>query len=263
MAPAKRGKKHKKRRSGQATEFILVGLVITIIVGLAVFWGSEIMKVRLRSAAVTGMPSEVAPIKFFAEECLRQTATQQAFALGRQGGYHTLPAKTFAEKDYYIPYYYDEGAERVPGVNDLERELKAAIEENLGECLTFGTFLEEGFVVAMDDPEVTVDIVMDRFVVTLETTLHVQLGTKSFTIETVDTVSDIRYGHVHEIAAQCVDKIVENPGGYDYTFFLNQDVTISVVPLNETHDIYSIEDAESVKDEYTTFAWLFAMRRAP
>lgn len=251
----------KKRRSGQSTQFILAGLVITIIVGLALIWSSEILKVRLRTAAVAGMPSEVAPIKFFAEECLRLTATEQAFALGRQGGYNTLPPMTFEEKGYAIPYYYDAGAERVPALKELEKELKAAIEENLLDCLTFGSFLEEGFVVAMDDPEVTVDIVMDRFVTTLDTVIHVQLGTKSFTIEGVDAVSDIRYGHVHDIAARCTDKIAENPDSYDYTFFLNQDVTISVVPLNETHEIYSIEDPESAKDEYRTFAWLFAMRR--
>ncbi len=251
----------KKRRSGQATQFVLVSLVITIIVGLTMLWSSEIIKVKLRSSAVTGMAAEAAPIKFFAEECLRQTAAEQAFALGRQGGYHTLPRETFAEKGYSIPYYYDSGTLRVPTPDQLEAELKAAIEEGLAGCLTFDQFLDEGFVVAMDDPEVTVDIVMDRFVTTLDTPIHAQFGTKSFTIEAVDAVSEIRYGHVHDVAGQLAQKVVESPDTYDYTFFLNQDVTVSVVPLNGTHDIYSIEDAQSMKQEHARFAWLFAARR--
>ena len=100
-------------RKGQITMFILIGLVMLAIVGLAFFFISRAQQpVDLEP---TDVPAELVPIRNYVENCLYETSKSAFLVAGQNGGY--INANEYFTKSFFPT---ESGAlEFSPGSNRL------------------------------------------------------------------------------------------------------------------------------------------------
>lgn len=173
------------RKKGQITLFIIIGLVILILVGIAIWYytmvGEEAVIPDI--ARVAQVPADVQPIESYIESCLIEKAIEALEKLGDRGGYiepekHGLSVGTepteselvnFAPgSDLNVPYWFYLKSNnkctgrcefqivpenelylyRKSGEVSIEGQLDEYINEHLATCLAdFQVFRDQGFVI--------------------------------------------------------------------------------------------------------------------
>ncbi len=159
-----------KKKSGQITVFIILGIVILFVVALALYWQSSFNVVRPPVQQLI-VSDEVKPIQQYVTDCLSVTAKEGLIRLGQNGGYITIPTgmKVDPVRPYnsdvlffdpqLIPYWYHmkkcsessigcmvvtnpavcaKGVKCVipyTGDNSMEEQLNKFVEQNVGKCI--------------------------------------------------------------------------------------------------------------------------------
>lgn len=166
-----------KKRSAQATLYIIVGLVLLIIVlGVSYYTG-----ILTKTGIIGEKPSE--PVTAFTELCVKKISEQGITTLGQQGGYIYLDkfplgledvapfnSPLLKVSDYQkIPYWFyqkEAGLDRteMPKLektstmdNSIQDQLERYITENLPICLNnFKAFKEQGTLVEPVEPSASI-----------------------------------------------------------------------------------------------------------
>ena len=219
-------------KRGQVTLFIILGVLVLGLVGLFFFFRGTIIEERVQEVrpVAEDVPTEFNPIKVFTEDCLKLTLEEGMKRLGQQGGYirpkewqrlrFDLAQPTdsdgvaFAE-DVNIPYWYYNGgpnnentvslAKRVPAIEDMQRELKKWIEEELAACLNgYDVFLNE-FGIEEEETTATVNILPGIVRVAVEHPLTVQWRDSKKELRNfyVEIESDLV--RLHQVASEIVE----------------------------------------------------------
>ncbi len=135
-------------RKAQLTVFIIIGLVLMVSAGLVFYYVSK--KVPRIEEAIF-VPTEAKPVHDFVTNCIDIAAKDALNWLGAQAGYISIPAIIAKTPLSYIPLdfsgsfktplWYFEGEDRVPSLQEMERDIKEYIEDNLRRCTRdFGAF---------------------------------------------------------------------------------------------------------------------------
>lgn len=112
------------KKKGQATMFIIVGIIVVAIIVL-------VLTLRFFS-----QPSQTAPIIIEGtegaaqlESCLEEAGGEAVYLLGKKGGYTDL------NRSEGRAYYIDNGQILVPSLEDMASEIKNYVDANLGGCV--------------------------------------------------------------------------------------------------------------------------------
>ncbi len=174
------------RKRGQVSVFIIIGILLILFVGIALFIRSIITEDTEQQPE--DIPSEFYPVKIFIEQCISRTASEAIQLIGESGGYtnldefgitHTSDPTTsqavqfspesslnvaywwylkssndcsgnceFSSEMPYLKSEYDKGEERSFMDSSVEAQIDRYVNENLEECLNnFQDFEAQGFTV--------------------------------------------------------------------------------------------------------------------
>ncbi|MBS3118948.1 hypothetical protein J4417_04715 [Candidatus Woesearchaeota archaeon] len=124
-------------KRGQITIFIILGVVILLILGGAVFFlqYSSKSKLDVSKEQVDSVSGEAAAVKVFVESCLKKIGKEAISFVSIQGGYYNPSEPYFEYAGLKIPYFFDKKAMNVPTKQKIEEESSLYIQKFLNNCL--------------------------------------------------------------------------------------------------------------------------------
>lgn len=145
------------KKRGQLTIFIIVAVVIVLSIVFYFFATSDVKKIY---------HPEIVSYKNDVMNCYEDLAERTIDYVSYQGGYYSAPQSPYIEGIYITPYYYDHGDSYVPSINNIERELGKAIDDNFESCI----FNRTNFIIDYDTPRTRVIIENEsiRFIIDLD-----------------------------------------------------------------------------------------------
>ncbi len=75
------------KKRGQISVFIIIGIIILLVFGLAFYIKSRTSRTEEIGPIVEKVPTQLYPIKLFIEQCIDKTATDAITLIGESGGY--------------------------------------------------------------------------------------------------------------------------------------------------------------------------------
>ncbi len=129
------------KKRGQITPFIIIGLIFLLLFLIILFTRSY--RIEKIGAVSSG---ELNPIKNYVDLCAKSSASDALYLLGVQGGY-TAPPKLYFQSAYAkIAYWYYEGEDTSPTIEEMEQELSSYVNRALPECVeNLDAFRDMGF----------------------------------------------------------------------------------------------------------------------
>ncbi|MBW2970780.1 hypothetical protein KY320_01315, partial [Candidatus Woesearchaeota archaeon] len=201
-------------KRGQITVFIILIIVIAISFGL-IFYLKNLNAKSISGAAAA--PLNVNAVQFFVSGCLESVGKEGIFEVGKHGGYYLKPRSSTEINSYWIANYYEKGVVLVPEREVLEHELELYINANLGKCLDFSTFKDQGYVIKRGKTGSKVKILDDKILLTLDCPLTVTLFSNQYRFETYSGEVAVRYGLAIDTARRIAEKIEAEPDYRDLT----------------------------------------------
>ncbi len=148
-------------KRGQATLFIIIGIVLVVIIALYfVAVSQEIIPPILGGGSAS---SEMADVDNHIRECLDEVGTEYVTIIGLQGGYLSPSESTYRlYNDTTVSYLCWDQVDvpmctnRMLTIKHMEEELKDAIDEGLKTCINVNDYSSDAIVA--DDWDLTVEI---------------------------------------------------------------------------------------------------------
>jgi hypothetical protein len=223
-------------KRGQITIFIIIAITIISISFLVYFVYPKINATFLTSD----------PVYIYLEGCIEDAILSSAQIFGYQQGYHTPPARTLRTNSSNIAYYYFEGEVHIPGNNFFENELAKIINERIvEECTNFLFFEEDGYLIEFENPSTRIEISEETFNARVNFPVTAIYGNDASRFSDFIYNPQIRISYVIETSRKLVEKIRDDPSAIDLTFFLDQDVDISISEYDKCNQVYIITDPKS------------------
>ncbi len=214
-------------KRGQATIFVILGLVIVAIVGTVYTFRAELLEATFGKEAEKSLavPPQAEKVKAVVENCVDQAAQEGLGVLGVQGGYITLPNSEipaspiypftntfdlFGDKGVAVPLWYFEDAAgseqvQVPTKEQMEIELAKYIEASLVSCLNdFQALKSQGYSITYDDPTATVSLNEKTVVVSLDFPVNIALREFQFQLSAFKRSIATTFPELYTIAKQVV-----------------------------------------------------------
>lgn len=101
-------------------------------------------KKELPAQEIIRVPNEAKPVHEFVTTCLTQIAKDAVVKIGMQGGYLEIPKEIEQEPTSYLsldsqnifklPYWYYEGQDRIPAIQDMQNSLTKYVLQNSDMC---------------------------------------------------------------------------------------------------------------------------------
>jgi hypothetical protein len=128
-------------KKGQITIFIILAVLIVVVIGVVIYMTTfakeaEFDEEYFNSASIK---PEVDSIKEYVFSCMDDVSRAAIDRIGIQGGFHNQPVRAFDVGWTFIPYYYYEGEYLMPTKGQVEEELSAFVNDNMGKCLAANT----------------------------------------------------------------------------------------------------------------------------
>jgi hypothetical protein len=197
------------RKRGQATTFVILGLVILAVVILLFFLREQFIfgPVTTQKLEQQGLD----PIRDHISECVDKVAPDYFERIGLQGGYLSTPPDTF-KKINGIPVSYlcynIEGENvcynRYLTVGNMESQLANAIREGLSTCINLKSFAR-GADVDVGALKVSVDIGSYNSIVNVNMPVKITKGDVYVEEDTFGTELDLPLGALYDVARDIIE----------------------------------------------------------
>jgi len=175
-------------KRGQIAVFLILGIAIIILTGFVFYTASNIAKQDVDSAIkeTAKTPTEITPIKIYAESCLKDVSERGLWLIGEHGGYIDPDGNaTYGEDGIDPSLYTTYNKKKVPyylndfsytssflGLNDIEKKLAKYIIVEFEKCFDSRAFEDEGFYITGPDINYT-DIEFDFNIVEVDSKVSI------------------------------------------------------------------------------------------
>ncbi len=197
------------RKKGQATSFVVLGLVILVVVILLVYLRGQFI-----FGPVTTQKLEdkgLTPIKEHITACVNEVAPDYFERIGLQGGYLSTPPDTFRKiNDVPVSYLCYNVADEVTCYNryltlgTMEEQLSNAIREGLSSCINLKGFAK-GADLSIGALTVDVEIGSYESLVTVNMPIKIQKGDVFVEESDFSTELDLPLGVLFGVARDIID----------------------------------------------------------
>jgi len=181
--------KRELNRKGQVTIFIIIAVVVVVITGIAFYVINSNQKSKLSQEFFES--AEIKPKLYEIEnkvsDCVAQSTRDSIEVIGVQGGYYNRPASSddyFDLEWTFIPYYYKEGEFKIPGLDNVEKELSAYVKDNVDICMK--GFSVDNFEVSYKLKKVDSQILEEEVLFKIDFSIDAETEGKAVTIDLED-----------------------------------------------------------------------------
>ena len=197
------------RKRGQATLFVIAGIIILAIVLLIYLFQSNIIQNFWQESIskTTALSPKTQQIDQFVQSCIKQTGEEALYWTGRQSGYFIPGERTTTEE---VAYYIYKGKKFSPSREILAKELADYMNQELQFCTQgFEQFLH--FTIKEKEAQTTVNIQKEKILFTVNYPLTIQTEGEMYNLENFENiVVPVRLGTIHLIAESIVQEQLEN-----------------------------------------------------
>lgn len=232
-------------KRGQATTFVLLGLIILVLViGIAITTreaGKTVREKELTKAV--SLPAHIRPVYDLIDGCVKDTGRTGLYLIGLQGGY--VEPEKYIETDLTkVGFGYYVGQKVLPTKEKISNEFSKFMSTLLVDCADFSQFkdlkISPGTVSSrlfINDDNANVEVFYP---------LIIEKSDSEFKLNEKYSVSyPIRLGRIYDFASSIIDKEIDDPEKIDLTFLLESGYDVTVIPVDDSSVIYSITDKQS------------------
>lgn len=229
-------------KKGQITVFIIIGILIVVLIGIALYFfrTSEVGRFEAARPSLEELPQEVAPLREHVHSAMRQIAVDGLRRIGQSGGYVDT---TFLAPNYYNPtegdsvslfpdgdptayWYYmksknscETGCEfsskrpplyRQQGGISIESQLDNYISENLPLNVNFESAVPNCDVTVLDSPTVTTTVSQNDVFFVAKWQLRANCGGATYTISDYYVPLDVNLKEIYEVATEITNMQADN-----------------------------------------------------
>jgi len=242
------------KKRGQITIFIIVGLILVFSMFIILY----LNKNKIGDLDVL-QSSDIKPIEYYVDLCVKSSASDSLYLLGVQGGYTTSPELYFQSAYTKTAYWYYEGQDTSPTTEKMEQELSLYVNKALPECIeSLNVFSDMGFEFEFGEIDTKTKISENNVEFNINYPIKIKKGESVSEISDFQRNFDVRLGHIHTIAKKIVEMEIEDPDWIDMTYLVEQDVNFQIYPYDENIIIYSLLDNRSEFEGDLEFVLLFA-----
>ncbi len=198
---------HASHSKGQATGFIILGIVVLAIVLLILY-----LRGQLSLGPLTPPKFGDESLADHIQGCIAEVSPDFFTRIGLQGGHLSTPEGTFRlQKDISVSYlcYNIPGkpqcANRLLTLHDMETELAAAIDQALNTCIRYDKFRKRGAQLTIGQRSVTVIIGIDESIVTVTQPITITRGDKVTSEDTFSHTFSIPLGRLYDVSQDILD----------------------------------------------------------
>ncbi len=239
-------------KRGQATTFVILGLVIASIVITGIYFREEIFS-NLGKKPLSEQPlsTQIGKVQSYAQSCLSETLEEGVTELGMRGGhlspiegefqataYNPLSSELsiFGDAGLKISYWHfltPNNIERtyVPTIESMEVELRGYTKENLENCLNdFSVFITEGYTIDYNEPRISVDIGDKTVLASAEMNLQVTFKETTQTFKSFNAEIDVPLGKMYKNALEIYNYEIQT--GFVENFSLENMIVYDNIPFS-------------------------------
>lgn len=198
-------------KRGQATLFIILGIVLVVIIVL--LFTTKTIELPRRSVE----SSQLSPVRDYVEQCIDEIANEWIYLLGQNGGSVISSSQSVRFKGFNIAYlcysptgtkddlscYHDNLKEK------MEKNLAEYVKSNLGNCLVG---LDESFQNRdISQTLKSVDVIISDYRVALvvEMPLEIRRGNEVISMDKFTKIVEVPLGKLTDVAAEITEQSVE------------------------------------------------------
>ncbi len=212
-----------KSKRGQATTFIVLGLVIVAVIVILGYARSQFLfgPVSIDKLNQVGLE----PIKDHVTECVEEVAPDYFERIGIQGGYLATPVDTFRKVGGESVSYLCYNMEDVPTcynryltLGEMETQLSSAIREGLSSCINLKGFAK-GATLTVGALNVEVDIGDYQSIVDVKMPVKIQKGELSVEEGDFSTTLEVPLGALYGVSRDIIE-VETSVGEFDQLAYM-------------------------------------------
>lgn len=239
-------------KKGQATAFIIAGIVILAAVLTGVYFREQIFN-SLKKETLSEQPtiSQIEKVRSFTNDCLQESLDDGTAELGLKGGHIKTPEGDFPPTAYNpltnrLSIFGDEGLTvpywsfltpnnlektQVPSKQEMEKELEQFMESELDSCLNdYLVFKSEGYVIDHNFPDIEIEIGNEAVIADVSMFLEVKYKETAQTFTKFRTISNVPLGRLYSRALELFE--YESRTGFVENFTLETMVVYDEIPFS-------------------------------
>jgi len=202
-----------RKKRGQITVFIIVGLLILLTYFLLSYYGKESIEEREL------INPEFIPVQEYVETCTKTIAREAIDIIGVNGGYITFPERVKSNPNSYLqlspidamknPYWWYDGRFAIPPLDYLKKQISDYTKEHIPECINnFSSFYNKYTIINLGDFDVITEIGEED--VTVKTIYPIVIKDKFnktlAELQNYIITIPIRLKKVHELASEIMER---------------------------------------------------------
>jgi len=184
---------NKMEKRGQATIFIILGIIVIIIAMAITYTQSEDFRERVQNIAFrsVAVPEQAQGVVNYVEGCINDIVIDGLEGMSWQGGHVEVPIEISANpltylrfnEEIIVPYWlYGQDTIDYPTIGEMEIDLKNFIETEFPNRCDFTEYLGLGYEISNTDISVDVNIDTNNINVDLESDFNVEIKGESFNL---------------------------------------------------------------------------------
>ncbi len=191
---------------GQLTVFIIVGLIILVGITISVYYLQY-----QPTPPLVQVDIDILPIYNAVTLCAQELATQGINRMGLQGGYLEIPPAIKNNPSarialtptgsFSVPYWYYEGEDRTPSIDNMQKELALFVQNNLKDCVDF-SLLKDFTVQELGEITAMAFIAEQNVVVDINWPLRIKTQIKNYDQNNYRVELPVRLKKMYELASR-------------------------------------------------------------
>jgi hypothetical protein len=214
-------------KRGQATIFIVLGLIIIISIALVFFFKESLFKSEFERQASLSLqvPQEAEELHDYIRNCVQEVVAEPIVLVGQQGGYVEIPTdpisqgahnpfsnslEIFPDTDFEVAYWYYKSANgldqsQIPSVEDMELDIARYVDEHVAACASDPDFFER-YNATVGEVFSEVEILDDKVQVIVDFPVHMELDGFLFDFESFYETVDAPLGKMYRSAVEIIEQ---------------------------------------------------------
>ena len=248
---------HKKR--GQATIFVLIGLVILSSIAITLYLNYDVIKDKL-SINPKDFTITIDQVRNTVEKCLKETTENGIFSIGLQGGYYDTKAPFEQLSDIQVPYYFHLGNENIPTKKTIQDELSRYVKENLQRCIGLTPFENQGYNFELGEISATITIKEGRINADAEYPITVQKESITSTIKSFNQQILFDFNAIYNLITSLANEQKKHPDSMPLIFLSNMaydnGFKYVTTDVGENTVLFTLFFNNSLRDDYYIHAFM-------
>jgi len=213
-------------RKAQTSVFIIVGIVLLVIVIMTFYLiNQNTIEVEEPGDIRQALTEQV-------QDCFDMNTENSVDLLGLQGGYLTEPVQVFSTSEFSTAYLYYYGANLLPTIEQMEKNLSYFVEVSLPLCLDLSSYPQAQ--VELVRPDVEADIVPKKVLFELDWPIMVEVDNQVSELGVFETVVDTDLLGFYNTTQGVLTMTEKNPLFIDQIYLLKHFKNISYHIEDET-----------------------------